>query len=203
MQFGLALAPESTGSAELKSALKQAGIEEVWKEVEPAYRFAQKAHAGQKRDDGTPYYHHCARVMRNLVEFGETDPSVLKAALLHDTLEDSNRSQAEIASQFGERTGELVRLLTKPPLRDGESYDQRNARYLEGLKHDSGAVAIKVADRLDNLEDVHLVPDREFLRRYLPDSRDHYVELARENHPTVAARMEDLIGRVESWMAAT
>jgi len=203
MKFGLAPVPEFTGSPELKTALKQAGVGEVWKEVEPAYRFAQKAHATQKRDDGTPYYHHCARVMRNLVEMGETDPSVLKAALLHDTLEDSNISQAELAARFGKRTAELVGLLTKPPLQNGESYDERNVRYLDGLKHDPGAVAIKVADRLDNLEDVHLVPDRGFIRRYLPDSRDHYVELAREKHPASAARMEDLITRVESWLAAT
>lgn len=203
MKFGLAPVPEFTGSPELKSALKEAGVADLWSEVEPAYRFAQKAHATQRRDDGTPYYHHCARVMRNLVEMGETDPSVLKAALLHDALEDSNISQGEIATRFGKRTAELVALLTKPPLREGETYDQRNVRYLEGLKHDHGAVAIKVADRLDNLEDVHLVPDRSFIQRYLPDSRAHYVELARENHPASAARMEDLIGRVEKWMAAT
>ena len=68
-----------------------------------AYDLAQKAHEGQLRAEGTPYFTHCVAVARILYEeWGITDPEIIAAGLLHDTVEDNkNITLADIARDFG------------------------------------------------------------------------------------------------------
>jgi len=203
MKAGLCVGPELIGSPELKESLHKLGIGDKWKDIEPAYRFAQQAHKTQKRDDGTPYYHHCARAARNLMEhFHVKDPDVIKAALLHDTLEDCTLNPEEIQSRFGPRVAALVQAMTKPDCGPGESYDQRNERYLRDqiINGPPGAVEIKLADRMDNIDDLHLVPDRSMVGRYVEDTERHYLPLARERYPAVGERMTQTLQGVQHWM---
>lgn len=204
-RFGLPAGPELVGSPELQAALQKAGVPELWAEVEPAYRFAQKAHGAQKRDDGTPYYHHCARVMRNLVlDLGVKDPVALKAALLHDTLEDTGVTPAALEQRFGKDVTELVLALTKPERFPGETYDHRDDRYRDNLLNNAPrvAVAIKLADRMDNIDDLHLVPDPPMITRYIRDTHDHYLPMAQTYFPAIAPRLETQLGKVQAWFQA-
>lgn len=203
MKAGLPVGPELIGSPELKQSLEKLGIADKWKEIEPAYRFAQSAHKTQKRDDGTPYYHHCARAARNLMEhFNVKDPDVIKAAMLHDTLEDCKIKPEEIKARFGPRVAELVQAMTKPPCAPGESYDQRNERYLRDqiVNGPPGALEIKLADRMDNIDDLHLVPDRGMVARYIEDTQHHYLPLACERYPAVGERMTRTLQGVQRWL---
>lgn len=203
MKAGLPVGPELIGSPELKESLNKLGMGDSWKEIEPAYRFAQSAHKTQKRDDGTPYYHHCARAARNLMEhFNVKDPDVIKAALLHDTLEDCKIKPEEIKARFGSRVAALVQALTKPECAPGESYDQRNERYLRDqiVNGPPGALEIKLADRMDNIDDLHLVPERKMVARYLEDTQSHYLPLANQRYPAVGERMTQTLQGVQRWM---
>lgn len=77
-----------------------------------AYRFAEVAHKGQKRASGEPYITHCVAVAAILAEM-RVPPAVVIAALLHDTVEDTNITLSDIRREFGEEVASLVDGVTK------------------------------------------------------------------------------------------
>lgn len=116
--------------------------------VQNALELAERAHAGQYRRDGkTPYIVHPVRVASKLAAKGEPD-EVVAAALLHDVLEDGNKSviQGEPYPKFPITVLAAVNALTKS---EEESYSS----YLERVKANKIARKVKVADILDNLSD--------------------------------------------------
>ena len=118
-----------------------------------AEAFATRKHAGQFRRDGvTPYVEHPKGVMRIVRdEFGETDPEVLAAALLHDTIEDTTTDYDDLERRFGKRVATWVAVLTK----DKRLPDARREReYFAGLKKGPlQAKLCKIADSLHNVRD--------------------------------------------------
>lgn len=118
-----------------------------------AAAFAARKHDGQTRADGvTPYFSHVSRVTLILSHvFGVTDPEVLTAAFLHDTVEDTATDYDELAEQFGERVADYVIALTKnvmlPKKRREEEYAARLIAATEPVK------IAKLADLFDNLSD--------------------------------------------------
>src|SRR5436190_17447668 len=80
--------------------------------IEQAYTTADKAHAGQKRASGEPYVQHCLNVALILAEMHLPTP-VIAAGLLHDTVEDTTVSLADIRSEFGDEVAQLVDGVTK------------------------------------------------------------------------------------------
>ena len=115
--------------------------------------FAEHKHRHQFRRDGvTPYVEHPRAVMRILRdEFGVADPDILAAALLHDTIEDTNTDYDDVCGRFGKRVAEFVAFMTK----DKRLPEARRERdYFAQLKRAPlGARLIKVADTLHNLRD--------------------------------------------------
>lgn len=205
LEAGLPLRPELPGSREFKECLKQHGLEKEWPGIKSAYYFMKAAHLKQKRDDGTPYFHHCTRVAMNAIKhFGVRDPEAIKGALFHDIVEDTPTSLKDVRSQFGERTAKFVELMTKPELRPGQTYDQRNEEYLGRIEASglTDAVAIKLADRYDNVEDTHLMPNRDKIRNYLSDTESHYLPMASRYFPEAARHMTAQVGKIRRWMAA-
>ncbi|MHB8855293.1 MAG: RelA/SpoT family protein [Bellilinea sp.] len=77
-----------------------------------AYNFADEMHAGQKRVSGEPYVSHCVAVAGILAEMQVT-PTIIIAALLHDTVEDTRTTPADIQKEFGEEVAKLVEGVTK------------------------------------------------------------------------------------------
>ena len=118
-----------------------------------AASFAAHKHRNQVRKDGaTPYIAHpfrVAMIVRDL--FAVSDEEVLAAALLHDTIEDTDTDYDEIINAFGERVAELVSALTKDMRM---SYHHREKAYDQQLAEGPWeARLIKLADVLDNITD--------------------------------------------------
>jgi (p)ppGpp synthase/HD superfamily hydrolase len=122
--------------------------------VVEAARFAADRHRHQRRMDAkaTPYINHPLTVAAILCEVGIDDADVIVAALLHDTVEDTETSPAEIASRFGERVASLVAEVT-----DDKSLPKETRKLLQ-VAHvaakSEGARLIKIADKIANLCDL-------------------------------------------------
>lgn len=135
--------------------------------VDAAQRYATEAHAGQVREgSGLPYICHPARVVTTLRDVGMVDDEVLAAAWLHDVAEDTDRTIADIRELFGSRVADLVTMLTRVSGQD-------RADYYRTIWRDPTAEAIKLADRLDNLREVHL-RGVAITRRYLAETFAHF-----------------------------
>ena len=143
-----------------------------------AIRFAAERHEGQWRDGESPmpYITHPVEVLLNLRHVGKvTDEAVLLAAILHDLLEETTTTLAELAELFGDRTAELVRQVTRDEpteaevagLSKDEIYELRTARFLEEIKQMCPeAQMVKLADRLSNLREAKLTRSEKRLKRY-------------------------------------
>ena len=118
-----------------------------------AYELAHDAHSGQQRkDNGAPYLTHPLRVAELVREAGMGD-DVVAAALLHDVVEDSEISTAEIARRFGVAVAEIVSVLTEDERI--EDYTERKAEDRERVEvAGPDATAVYAADKLANLRDM-------------------------------------------------
>ncbi|MFW6075986.1 MAG: HD domain-containing protein [Chloroflexota bacterium] len=154
-----------------------------------AFQFAAAAHAGQVRDEGTPYIEHPVRVVSILWdEIGKReDPDLLIAALNHDVLEDCEWLPREVlVAAFGERVTRIVEDVTKERVPEPQKA-QRDRAYMDrlpGLPLHSRL--LKLADRIDNLRSVRHSPDDEKAGRYLQVSRAEFIPLALATDQTAA-----------------
>lgn len=131
--------------------------------IEKAYTFAQTKHDGQLRRSGEPYFTHVVGVATNCIAFG-MDTVTIVAALLHDTLEDTETTEEEIREGFGDEVLFLVKGVTKL----GKLKYQGRERHVESLRKFFVAIAedirvliIKLADRLHNVSTLeHVRPDK-------------------------------------------
>ncbi len=120
-----------------------------------AARFAANRHHGQHRkgDLSHPYIEHLLEVASLLADPGGIgDPEILAAAVLHDTLEDTETTAAELRELFGERIASLVLEVTDD---DGLPENVRRQRQIEHSPQLSfNAKLIKLADKISNVKDV-------------------------------------------------
>src|SRR5688572_29237850 len=126
-----------------------------------AYVYAMKAHGDQKRASGDPYFSHPLEVAGIMTEFRLDDASIV-AALLHDTIEDTGTTRAEVDQLFGAPIGRLVDGLTKLKKLDLVSKEAAQAENLRKLllaiSEDIRVLMVKLADRLHNMRTLHYVP---------------------------------------------
>lgn len=119
-----------------------------------AYRVGAVAHAGQARKSGEPYITHPVAVAGILAELG-LDAETIIAAILHDTLEDTQLSRTELADEFGETVAELVDGVTKLDKMKFGSRQEADAesfrKMLLAMARDIRVILIKLADRLHNM----------------------------------------------------
>ncbi len=153
---------------------KQAGI------VAKAAAFARRIHEGQKRLSGDPYFVHAAAVGEAVATLALDDAAVA-AAFLHDVVEESDVTAADLTERFGAETSRLVIALTNLRRLDFASeaeYERANlARMFLAMAGDVRVVIIKLADRLDNLRSLeHLPPGRR--RRFARESLYLFAPLA-------------------------
>ena len=124
-----------------------------------AAHFAAQKHRDQRRKDKevSPYINHPISVAKIISEIGNTeDPKVLAAALLHDTIEDTETTVDELIDNFGERVCSLVQEVT-----DDKSLPkmERKQRQIEHAKEISeGAALIKLGDKISNVTDITNTP---------------------------------------------
>lgn len=128
--------------------------EESLEKVEKAYYYAKDLHEGQYRQSGEPYITHPLNVAYILSEM-HADEDTLCAALLHDTLEDTNITKEEIAENFNKEVANLVDGVTKiSKLNFSSKADQNLAntrKIITGITSDVRIIIIKLADRLHNM----------------------------------------------------
>lgn len=156
-----------------------------------AAAFAADKHRRQRRKDGdaTPYINHPLAVAHLLAAVGGvTDPDVLAAALLHDTLEDTATTPAELDAAFGEPVRRLVEELTDDK---GLPKAERKRLQEERAPHKSpGAALVKLADKACNVADLAACPPAgwpaERVREYLNWAERVVGRLPRVNPPLEA-----------------
>ncbi len=122
--------------------------------IRAAYDTARIAHSGQKRKDGTPYVTHCIAAADISVDMGLDEDSIV-AALLHDVIEDTTLTHADIAHQFGTPVADIVEgvtKLTRVQYTSKEDEQMENLRkMLLAMAKDIRVILIKIADRLHNM----------------------------------------------------
>jgi guanosine-3',5'-bis(diphosphate) 3'-pyrophosphohydrolase len=171
-----------------------------------AYEVAEEAHRGQKRHSGEPYINHCIAVASILADL-KVPPEVVAAGLLHDTVEDTPVTLADIRRDFGDTVKILVDGVTKlshlPRVSRGDQHAERNdqngedepqtAPALLGRKEDIVSetlrktflamgedvrvVLIKLADRLHNMRTLGHMPEHK-RKRIAQQTLDIFAPLA-------------------------
>jgi len=163
-----------------------------------AYVYAMKAHGEQKRASGDPYISHPLEVAAILTNL-KLDDATIAAALLHDTIEDTDATRAEIDRLFGREIGLLVEGLTKLKRLDLVSKEAKQAENLRKLllaiADDVRVLLIKLADRLHNMRTLGHQPP-EARRRTADETLDIYAPLAgRMGMQEMREELEDLAFR--------
>src|SRR3954471_13343242 len=127
--------------------------------IERAYLAAEKAHAGQLRKSGEPYITHPVAVSQILADLG-IGPRGIAAALLHDTVEDTDYTLDELRADFGDEVAMLVDGVTKlDKLKYGDSAQAETVRKMVvAMSKDIRVLVIKLADRLHNARTWGFVP---------------------------------------------
>ena len=163
-----------------------------------AYVFAMKAHGAQKRASGDPFFSHPLEVAAILTDL-KLDDATIVAAVLHDTIEDTNATREEIDTVFGPEIGGLVEGLTKLNRLDFATKHAQQAenfrKLLLAIADDARVLLIKLADRLHNMRTLNFMPEdkRAFIAQ---DTLDIYAPLAgRMGMQGLRSELEDLAFR--------
>jgi len=163
-----------------------------------AYVYAMKAHGEQRRASGDPYFSHPIEVAAILTDL-KLDDATIAAALLHDTIEDTETTRAEIDSLFGRDIGTLVEGLTKLKKLDLVTKEAKQAENLRKLllaiAEDVRVLLVKLADRLHNMRTLDYMPV-EARRRAAEETLEIYAPLAgRMGMHEMREELEDLAFR--------
>lgn len=135
--------------------------------------YAQDKHRNQMRKyDGSPYFVHCNAVKELLLTYGHYNEDWLCAALLHDTVEDTDATIQEIRTKFNDHIAELVYWLTDfKHEREGNRETRKLITCWKLSVAPLGAKLIKLADLIDNTKDI-VKGDPDFAIKYLKEKRD-------------------------------
>lgn len=148
--------------------------------VRDAYRFSDQAHLGQFRSSGSPYISHPISVAEICAGW-KLDVDAIRAALLHDVMEDQDIAKQELIEKFGPDVAELVDGLSKLDRLEFASKAQQQAesfrKMLLAMARDIRVILIKLADRLHNMRTLDAV-GTEKRRRVARETLDIYAPIA-------------------------
>lgn len=181
---------------ELSDRLKGSGIsDDSIKLINDAFEYARQKHDGQKRKNGENYIVHPVNVALIVAEY-TNDVDAIMAALLHDTIEDTDATAEEITDQFGEQTCRLVEGVTKLGKYALASMEDRQAenfrRMFLAMANDVRVIVVKLSDRLHNMRTLHhLRPEKQ--QRIASETLEIFAPLAnRLGIGKLRAELEDL-----------
>lgn len=160
-----------------------------------AYVYAMQKHGSQTRASGDPYFAHPLEVAAILTDLKLDDASIA-VALLHDTIEDTDATRAEIDQMFGDEIGQIVDGLTKIDRLNLVSREEAQAENLRKLllaiSQDIRVLLVKLADRLHNMRTLEFVPQHK-RARIAQETMDIYAPLAgRMGMQDMRNELEDL-----------
>ncbi|SPH22597.1 GTP pyrophosphokinase rsh [Ascidiaceihabitans donghaensis] len=167
--------------------------------IRAAYDYGGEMHEGQFRHSGEPYFTHPVAVAAILTEQRLDDATII-TALLHDTIEDTKASYAEVSELFGEETAKLVdgvTKLTNLQLTSSETKQAENFRKLfMAMSKDLRVILVKLADRLHNMRTIKSMrPEKQVQKAR--ETMDIFAPLAgRMGMQWMREELEDLAFRV-------
>ena len=174
--------------------------------VVAALDFAARRHSGQRRKGGdrAPYINHPVRVAYYLgVVAGIEDPELIAAAVLHDTVEDTNTGMDELRDVFGERVASLVAEVTDDKSLARETRKELQIEHAPNVSVD--AAQLKIADKICNMEDLAETPPPDWSaarrREYLAWS-ERVVERLPDPRPELMAAYRRLLAHAREKLAA-
>jgi GTP pyrophosphokinase len=148
--------------------------------LEKAYVYSAKVHQGQMRLSGEPYLTHPLAVAELLAEM-RLDHVTVAAGLLHDTVEDTFATDADLRAQFGDEIGDLVAGLTKLSKIEFQSREEAQAenfrKMLVAMSKDIRIILIKLADRLHNIRTLEYMKE-DSRRRIAQETLEIYAPLS-------------------------
>ncbi|MCA9370917.1 MAG: HD domain-containing protein [Candidatus Peregrinibacteria bacterium] len=166
---------------ELKMHLRHISSKDL-KRIQHAFELGKQVHEGQKRKSGEPYFMHPIAVMHMLADIG-ADADTLIAALLHDTVEDTDLTLTEIDKQFEGDVAALIDGVTKLEPEDVAGVPTLNdqietlRKMFTLIEEDARIIVIKLVDRLHNMQTVeHLGEERQ--KAMAQETMDVYVKIA-------------------------
>jgi guanosine-3',5'-bis(diphosphate) 3'-pyrophosphohydrolase len=161
-----------------------------------ALDFAAERHRFQKRKNKaqTPYISHPIGVANNLMAIGQVkDPAIIAAALLHDTVEDTQTTFKEIQTQFGKEVCGYVQELTDDKTLSKE--ERKRLQVVNAPHKSAGAAQVKLADKLYNLTDLSTqVPEGWGIERV--DHYFHWAEAIVNRLPAVNPPLKEAVDEV-------
>jgi GTP pyrophosphokinase/guanosine-3',5'-bis(diphosphate) 3'-pyrophosphohydrolase len=150
--------------------------------INRAYVYATAKHGSQKRHSGDPYFAHPIQVAGILTEY-KLDAATIVAGLLHDTIEDTDATRAEIERMFGAEIADLVEGVTKLSQLEIQSEENKQAQNLQkfilAMSKDVRVLLVKLADRLHNMRTLGHIPSAAKRRRIALETLEIYGPLAR------------------------
>ena len=160
-----------------------------------AYAYAEKAHSAQKRASGEPYFIHPCEVAKILIDLG-MNAATIAAALLHDVIEDTEATEADICREFGDEVLNLVSGVTKLDkieFKSAAEADAENFRKIfVAMAKDIRVIIIKLADRLHNMRTLGAL-SKERQQKMARETLDIYTPLAgRLGISQLKCELEDL-----------
>ena len=147
-----------------------------------AYEFAKLKHEGQTRVSGEPYYTHPMEVATILADMRMDEPTIV-TAILHDTLEDTSATFAEVEKKFSKEVADLVNGVSKLTKIESQSFEGKQAenfrKLLVAMSEDIRVLLVKLADRLHNMRTLYHFKDRpDKCIRISKETTDIYAPLA-------------------------
>ena len=146
-----------------------------------AFRFAERAHEGQVRQTGEPFVTHGVEVAKILADLPGLDSTTVACGFLHDVVEDTPFTLADVEREFGPKVAEIVDGVTKIghlPMASSEDRQVENYRkLLLSIAKDVRVILIKLADRLHNMRTLDVLPLAK-QQHVAQETRDLYAPLA-------------------------
>jgi GTP diphosphokinase / guanosine-3',5'-bis(diphosphate) 3'-diphosphatase len=175
-------------------SLLNSPTEDNKKLIQKAYNFALKAHDGQLRKSGEPYFNHVFETAKILAELKMDAPTIV-AGFLHDSIEDGVATEEEIKKEFGDEILFLINGVTKlgkVKYRGAERHIESLRKFLVAVSQDIRVLIIKLADRLHNMRTLQYVrPDKQ--KRIALETLEIYAPLAyRLSIRMLSRELEDL-----------
>ncbi len=162
--------------------------------VARAFAFAERAHSGQARRSGEPYFRHAKATAETLAEW-KMDDATIAAGLLHDTVEDTGVPLATVKKEFGGDVAFLVDGVTKLghlKYRGAKEKAESLRKMVLALSQDLRVIFIKLADRLHNMRTLNALPP-EKQRRVALETDEIYASLAyRLGMHNLSGELQDL-----------
>ncbi|MXU63963.1 RelA/SpoT family protein [Oceanomicrobium pacificus] len=167
--------------------------------IRDAYEYGRAMHEGQYRSSGEPYFSHPVEVATILTE-QRLDDATIVTALLHDTIEDTKSTYAEVAGRFGDEVAQLVDGVTKLTNLELSSVETKQAenfrKLLMAMSKDLRVLLVKLADRLHNMRTIRSLPI-EKQKRKARETMDIFAPLAgRMGMQSMREELEDISFRI-------